>query len=183
MTAPTFVLVSSIYREIPLSRGFVARVSPEDYDLLAGMGKWCAKVKRSGVYAVRKHRFPEGWREVQMHRVVMGEPEGFVDHRNGDGLNNLRDNLRPATPVENMQNSRLSRRNKSGYKGVSFHRATQKWQAAIRVEGRNYGLGSSFPTPEAAALAYDKAARQHFGAFAALNFPEPGERTVLRAEE
>ena len=101
-----------------------------------------------------------------MHRLVMGcRPREEVDHRNGDGLNNRRHNLRSTTHSLNQANRRRVT-GKSGFKGV-FQRSG-KWRAYITVAGRFISLGS-FITAEEAARAYDVAAREHFGEFACTN--------------
>lgn len=117
-----------------------------------------------------------------MHRLILGlstNDRQIVDHRDGDGLNNRRSNLRLATAQQNQWNRpkkrRLSGRNPdSGFKGVWWHRSVNKWAAGIRVENRNIHLGS-FVDPKEAARIYDDAARKHFGEFARVNFPQPHE--------
>jgi hypothetical protein len=115
---------------------------------------------------------------VLLHRVIVermlnrplrsGEE---VDHRDGDGLNNRRANLRACSHGENMFNQRKARTNTSGYKGVYWHRVGGKWAAAIQVNGRKRHLGL-FYSKDVAARAYDRAARELFGEFARLNFPD-----------
>jgi hypothetical protein len=115
--------------------------------------------------------------DVLMHRALLAVA-GPVDHTNGDGLDNRRANLRAATCTENARNVRVHRDNLAGWKGVSKAppRVRARWRARIWVDGRELRLGY-FDDPEAAARAYDAAAREYFGAFAALNFPDnPDER-------
>jgi hypothetical protein len=85
-----------------------------------------------------------------------------VDHRDGDGLNNRRANIRAATVAENQYNGRVRVDNLSGFKGVSFRPKENKWVAFIRANGRNNYLGI-FPTPEDAHAAYAKASAQMHG--------------------
>lgn len=96
-------------------------------------------------------------------------PEREIDHENGIPGDDRLDNLRPATPGQNQANRGLLASNTSGFRGVSFHRRTGRWRASICVDRRQVHLGH-FATPEAAAVAYDAAAREHFGEFARLNF-------------
>lgn len=104
-----------------------------------------------------------------MHRIILGAPPGVeVDHVNRNRLDNRRSNLRFATDGENARNRERSRRNTSGYKGVQFDRVTGRWSAAVRYEGKTYGVGQ-FESPELAAFAYDFAAAALHGEFAATN--------------
>lgn len=107
-----------------------------------------------------------------MHRVILGLPgEMDGDHRNGDGLDNRRSNLRPATAMQNSQNQGVRKTNKAGLKGVSWWGPLGKWKAGIQANGTPVHLGY-FETPEAAARAYDAAARLYHGEFAKTNFSQ-----------
>ena len=104
-----------------------------------------------------------------MHNVIAGAPQ--VDHVNGDGLDNRRANLRPASTAQNARNRSRPSTNRSGFKGVSWVRDRGHWRAGIKVDGRSLNLGS-FADPVEAAKAYDEAARRLHGKFARPNFPE-----------
>jgi hypothetical protein len=96
-----------------------------------------------------------------MHRLIMGAGPGQrIDHRNGDGLDNRRSNLRPTTNALNQANRRRIR-SKSGFKGVSWDSTKRErpWRAHITVNGRMKFLGA-FATPEEAARAYDAATNE-----------------------
>lgn len=108
-------------------------------------------------------------KRFQAHRLawlyVHGEwPLGLIDHVNGDGLDNRIVNLRPATASQNMANARLSNRNSSGEKGVSWNSRAKKWQAFIGVAGKNKNLGQ-FAVKADAIEAYRSAAQRYFGEF------------------
>lgn len=156
--------------EIPLTQDRVARVSPCDADLLDA--NWYAKLDRSGIcYAVRNAPRPEKG-AIRMHRVVLARklgrellPTEEVDHIDGDGLNNVRGNLRLATHAQNMRNSRKRSFGVSPYKGIYFHRQNQRWRAEIKADGKRYHLGC-FDTPEEAYAAYCEAATKLHGKFA-----------------
>jgi len=162
-------------REIPLTKGFVALVDDEDYDRVMAAGSWRTLSGRCGLMYARRHVRVDGRRVVDevLHRFLTGWP--LVDHINGDGLDNRRANLRPATTSQNLANRRIQCNNRSGFKGVGWHTSTGKWRSRIVVDGKRFNLGA-FTTPEAAALAYDAAARELHGEFACVNFPRPGER-------
>ena len=154
-------------QEIPLTQGRVALVDAEDFERLT-QWSWCF----SHGYAVRGERLGGTHRLVYMHRHVLGlkSHDGCcVDHVNGNGLDNRRCNLRVATQAENNRNRRAT---PCRHKGISFdHRYRRPWRARIMVARRTIELGR-FATAEQAARAYDRAAREHFGEFALLNFPE-----------
>jgi hypothetical protein len=91
-----------------------------------------------------------------------------VDHINHDTLDNRKSNLRECGMIENSRNQQKERRNKTGFKGVFWHKASRKYQAGI---GHKYGFVylRLFDKKEDAALAYDMKAKELFGEFALLN--------------
>lgn len=151
---------------VPLTRGYEAIIDAADVELVKGF-LWCATTsKRHTVYAARADR--EGGRNgrILLHRVIAGSPVGMdVDHIDSNGLNNSRSNLRVATRSQNSYNQRVSKRNKSGVKGVHQHTQTGKWCAQIRAQGYREHLGS-FDTVEEAHAAYKQAAARLHGQFA-----------------
>jgi hypothetical protein len=158
-------------KEIPLTGGKIAIVDDEDHAYVSRWS-WFAVRGKHTFYAVRTVNVSKTRKyRVAMHRQLEGAPENvMVDHINGDGLDNRRANLRLCMAMENARNS-AARGGSSRFKGVGFHRVTGKWAAYIRVDGRQMHLGL-YRTEDAAARAYDEAARTHYGAFARLNFPE-----------
>lgn len=163
-------------KEIPLTKGMVALVDEEDYARVAAF-KWHASKRRRDKcwYATRSipnPRMPGRRTKLFMHREILGCASD-VDHRNGNGLINTRQNLRPATKGENNHNIGKPRHGvTSRYKGVCWHPGAQKFQATIRYLRKNYYLGL-FKTETEAAWTYDREARLKFGAFARCNFPPP----------
>lgn len=104
-----------------------------------------------------------------MHRQVLGvtDPKTKVDHRDGDGLNNCRSNLRRSTHQQNMYNQRKHGLNTSSrFKGVNIFKS--QWQSRITANGLRIFLGY-FPTEEQAAKAYNRAALRYHKSFALLN--------------
>lgn len=161
-------------REIPLTRGHVAIVDAADYKNVAAQGSWYAYCRGVSdvVYAVGSIRQPDGRRKrVRLHSFLTGWP--LVDHINGDGLDNRRRNLRPATTAQNIANQRLHKNNTSGFKGVS--RRGVRFRAYICPDRSTVWLGT-FDTAEQAARVYDEAAVALWGEFARLNFPRRGRR-------
>jgi AP2 domain/HNH endonuclease len=160
-------------KHIELTQGKIAVVDDADYDSLCQHSWYYYKyAKENTGYAARMQWQPDKQyqRKVLMHREIMGDPPGQqIDHRDGDGLNNTRANLRIVSKHENNYNRRPNRQASSIYKGV--YRRGQRWKAQIRVNGRGIQLGT-FSDERQAARAYDDAARQYQGQFAYLNFPE-----------
>lgn len=156
---------------VPLTQGCEAIIDAADVHLVEGWN-WYALVKRrrgnsaSNVYAARNAIGPNGvMTSVYLHRVIAETSGGIsTDHRDGDGLNNRRSNLRQATHAENMRNCRKASNNTSGIKGVCWSTWAMKWRARIKVDGRNRHLGY-FTTIEAAAAAYAEASGRLHGEF------------------
>lgn len=162
---------AALPRGIPLTKGKVAIVDEADYDFLV-TSHWRAMSGYGTYYALS---WRDG-REHLMHRLILNaESNLYVDHRDGNGLNNQRANLRAATNSQNLQNSKLRKDNTSGFKGVSAQtlrgKKTGRWSARIKFNGRLTSLGM-FSDAVEAAIAYDNKARELFGEFARLNFPE-----------
>ncbi len=91
-----------------------------------------------------------------------------IDHKDTNGLNNLEENLRICTRSQNIQNIKLKNRNTSGYKGVWWHKLTNKWTAQITINYKKIYLGL-FDDKKDAAISYNTAALQYHGEFAQLN--------------
>ncbi len=158
-------------RTIQLTQGQVAIVDAADYEWLSQY-KWHAFCNQGGKwYAARGVRLSETSNTVYMHRAILGAPSDMeIDHINGEGLDNRRENLRLALIGQNRRNARKRKDNTSGYKGVYYDKERDKWCANIHFEHKAIFLGR-FDTPKDAAYAYDAAAKELHGEFAQLNFP------------
>ena len=161
-------------KTIPLTRGYVAVVDYEDYEPLAQF-KWSVKIDRRKPhcpkYAIRNsHPDSNGRRhQIYMHKQIFPKL-GHVDHRDTDGLNNRRHNLRPATTSQNMANrKKCVAGSNSIFKGVRKERG--RWRADIRKDGRRFFLGY-FKEEVDAAQAYNFYAYELHGEFARLNTPD-----------
>ena len=159
-----------------LTQGKTALVDDADHERLAAFKWFAIKRPRSATWYAAKNGYVNGKRrQILMHRFILGLHEvttPLVDHKDRDGLNNQRENLRACTQSQNAQNRQRTRSHKSSrYHGVSWVGArVNKWIVQIQVEGAKHRLGY-FPDEADAAKAYDKAALLHFGDFAATNFP------------
>lgn len=161
-------------RRVGISDGYTVLIDSEDAELIAGFNWRPLRLDKGKVYA-------HAWRgdlHLYMHRLIMGFPaDREVDHINGDGLDNRKDNLRPATHSQNLANTgkpRLSRQPTSRFKGVCWDKSRGKWTVFIGTgrtaqTGKRRSLGR-FDDETAAARAYDAAAFQQWGEFARLNF-------------
>ena len=161
------------FRRIPLTQGKYAIVDPADYRHLVKY-KWHAAKKDHTYYAVRTICTDSGPKNIQMHRCVCKAPQNmFVDHINHNGLDDRKENLRPATHAQNMRNRPKcdNRAYVSKYKGVSHYtgKGKKRWKAKIQSDGRSVFLGY-FNDEIRAAEAYDRAAKKYHGEFACLNF-------------
>jgi hypothetical protein len=150
---------------IPLTLGQKALIDAEDLPLVAPF-QWFAKRCRNTYYAARNlPRRDNGTRpQVKMHRAILGvSDDAVVDHRDGNGLDNRRQNLRHATHSQNAANARRRADNTSGHAGVSWSRTDGKWLVRLGNGGRFYvGL---FTDKKDAVAAYEEAARKRYGEY------------------
>ena len=167
-----------------LTQGKVALVDDEDFAALNAF-KWFAHTDGHNFYAGRKLPRQSGIQRMEhMHRVVLARALGreiargeHVDHVNGDGLDNRRINLRPATSAQNQRNCRRhSKKPSSQYLGVSLDKRSDRWKAYMMVGGKQVFLGN-WGTEREAALARDMFIAKRPDLLARSNF-EAGDHVV-----
>lgn len=152
-------------KEIKLTRGKVLLIDDEDFDWLS-QHKW----SYNGRYVSGR---VDGV-NLKVHRFILNAPDGMeVDHINLNVCDNQRSNLRLVNRSQNMINVGKRSNNKAGYKGVSASTGNYRnpWAACLGYNNKILHLGY-FKTPRQAAMAYDMAARDLFGEYAKLNFPD-----------
>ena len=152
-------------KEIPLTQGKIALVDDEDFEGLNKF-KWCASKSNNIFYAQRGVRNKGKFKSFLMHREIVNISDGeLVDHRNGNGLDNQKINLRLATHKQNMQNQDHSHKdNQYGIKGVYWRESRRKFVARIKANGKVKQCGS-FNVLGDADSAYRKAEVKYFGEF------------------
>lgn len=168
--------VKYLMKEIKLTQGKVALVDDEDYEILCKWKWYAHKTSKNAhtFYAVRttvKGEFKKRAR-VYMHRYLLSIKDSniFVDHKDGDGLNNQKSNIRQCDKSQNRANQQKGVIRSSKYKGVCFmkNRGIYSWVSYLQHKGKKYNLGY-FKSQEDAAMAYNNKAIEIFGEFAKIN--------------
>lgn len=162
---------------IPLSQGKVAQVDDNMFDYLS-QWKWYASKDGDTFYALRHEQSNYKRKTFLMHRMILSASHRkWVDHKDRDGLNNQRGNLRFCNSALNQRNSKIRTDNTSGYRGVCWNKEQKRFSAYFYIKRsesdkrqRRVHLGY-FTTAIEAARAFDKAVSERFGEFANTNFP------------
>lgn len=147
-------------KEIELTRNKVSLVDDEDYEAIRQL-RWYANWNGWKWYAHNRTN------SISMHRFILRAKRGTqIDHKNGNGLDNRKQNLRFCTNQQNAFNQKYPQKgNKLGLKGVYWHRPMKKFTAEITVGGKHMHLGF-FDTPFDADTVYREAEKTYFGEFA-----------------
>lgn len=145
-------------KTIPLTQGLFTVVDDADFEALV-QHKWYARKSGRRFYAARR-RPASGGCIIYVHRVILRCPAGMqIDHKDGDGLNNTRENLRIVTCSENQRGRIRKPIGKSSqFRGVCWQRRDKKWWAQIKHSGRTIHIGR-FENEIDAARAYDDKTR------------------------
>lgn len=162
-------------KEIKLTQGKVAIVDDDTFEELNKF-KWHASNEGRTQYAVRTNTAVTiknkngkySYERLRMHRVLMNaSTDFFVDHKNGNGLDNRKNNLRLCSRTENARNRGKNSKNSTGYKGVT-KRKNGRYQASIGMNGKSIIIGY-YNKVEDAAFAYNIVAKLAHKEFARLN--------------
>lgn len=158
---------------IQLTKGMVSLIDDEDFHQVNSL-KWYVSITTDGKPYARhdKHLGMNGEKEIRkrisLHRFLMGveDPKIFVDHKNGNTLDNRKENLRIASVKQNNQNrNKQTSHNTSGYRGVSYNKKAKKYEAyGNDPTGKRIYLGL-FSNPKEAAKAFDEFAKINYGKF------------------
>lgn len=149
---------------VPLTKGYEAVIDVADVPLVSGWN-WTVYKLEHTAYGYRKACGGDRQRMVYIHQMILPLSDGTTpDHIDGDGLNNRRDNLRPATNIQQKCNRRTFKNNTSGIKGVSWSAQNGKWVAYIYLNGKKKSLGS-FSDIEDAKAARSAATVQFHGEY------------------
>lgn len=152
---------------IPLTRGQFTVVDDEDFDRMNGYNWYAWSSVEGNFYAKRRQKIGPKYKNFSMANEILGVTgKEMVDHRNRITLDNRKRNLRICTHAENMRNRGKFKNCLSQFKGVT--QQGRRFCARIMCNRVAYNLGT-FDTEIEAALAYNKAARFHFGNFASVN--------------
>lgn len=150
---------------IKLSNNKIGMIDQEDLPLINSF-RWNANKHGHTYYMEARKKGENGI--IRAHNIIMNQK--YIDHIDGNGLNNCKSNLRIyKTRSQNQENKKITAKNTTGYKGVYPHQ--NKFVA--QCQGKYIGI---FSTPEEAAKAYDKKAEEIYGDFAWLNFPKKGRK-------
>lgn len=150
--------------KLKLNKNKYTLIDKEDFDKVSQFN-WFF----NGKHAYRTVQKNYKSKTIYLHRFITNCPKGkTVDHINGDGLDNRKENFRICSQKNNSYNAKICKRNKSGFKGVSWIKSRKKWYVSIEKNGYSMSLGL-FLDKEEAALAYNKYAKKYFGQYARLN--------------
>lgn len=165
-------------KNIALSRGYVAIIDDEDFEKVSQY-KWHASQHEKKIYAKRKRWIPDEsittkqgkyvkkgyYKTIALHRVILDAPDDMeVDHINGNPLDCRKINLRVCSHEQNMWNLKGRSDSKSGYRGITWDKQTQKWRATLTYKKQFINIGR-FDNLDDAIKAHQEKAKELFGEF------------------
>lgn len=159
------IILNTVYKSRPNYKKYKALVDDEDFERVNKL-KWHTQILPNTIYAATRLK---GNSKIYLHTFLTGFT--ITDHKNGDGLDNQRHNLREATKSQNNTNKRKTIKTakiQSKYRGVHWQIHRNKWNAEIACNGKKYYLGT-FDSEDEAGLAYNERAKELHGEFAWLN--------------
>lgn len=149
---------------VPLTRGYEAVIDACDVPIVKCYN-WHVDAHKKHFYAAAGAVIDGKPTRIRMHRLLSGADKGqYVDHIDGDGLNNRRDNIRVCRQRDNMRNRKMPTTNSTGYKGVWWDKRINCYRACIRVDDKTMHLGR-FDDPSEAHKAYCEAAEKYYGEY------------------
>ena len=152
-------------KKIKLTQSKETFIDSEDYEKIKSYNWYY----HSSGYAACKQKINNIWKTILLHRVIMNCPNNKqIDHINGNGLDNRKENLRICTHAENGRNTKKRKGTTSKYKGIYWYKALSKWSVRIRFNYKWIFIGY-FNDEKEAAKAYNEKAKELFGKFAKLN--------------
>ena len=140
-------------------------IDTDDYDKIKNY-KWGIDIHWEKTNLMYVRRVDKNNNKIYIHNVIMNDKS--IDHKDNDGLNNKKSNLRKCTNSENVINRKIQSNNTSGYKGVSLIKKSNKWNAYIKTKNKRIHLGN-YESKIDAAKAYNQASIKYHGEFAQLN--------------
>lgn len=162
---------------VKVGKRHLAIIDAEDLPVVSQY-LWYPRIAKGGirVYAYTQLRRYEGGKlivtNIHLHRLILNPPPGMdVDHKDRDGLNCCKSNLRIATRSQNNANRVLKGSHKTGYVGVVAMEHRSAFRGVVWCNNKQYNCGD-YNDPISAARARDKKARELFGEFAVFNFPD-----------
>lgn len=153
-----------------LNSELFASIDDADFNKIT-QHQWTVSIRKGKIIGVYYGKRLHGkYHKIALHRYILDitDPQVFIDHIDGNPLNNQKKNLRVCTNAENCRNTKISKANTSGYKGVRWHKRDKVFEARIGFNKKLYHLGR-FKDPKEAAKAYDNKAKELFGEFAKSN--------------
>jgi hypothetical protein len=158
---------------IQLRKDKFVKVDDEDFEWINKL-KWYASPSTGSLFYAKRFDSNKGERiAIFMHREILGKYQEInsshiVDHINRDGLDNRKVNLRVCNRSQNSANTKLNKRNTSGFRGVTWDKEKKRWRATLMNNGKNFRLGR-FKLKEMAALKCEGKLIEIYGEFVNLN--------------